>query len=182
MAYSPVEARLGGPTTFAQIDSTATYTSNSSTAAANNWFPVGTIMRGVDPTLGGGEFIYLPGVASNAVGAVVTYNASTFVVTLMAAALKNSVNPLAVSMSANTSTTNFSWYQIEGLAVVLKTAVQVLPQVPIFSSATAGRVKVLASAGQQVLGARTANLTTVTSTTSTITVLISRPFGQGQIT
>ena len=173
MAYSPVEARLGGPTTFAQIDSTATYTSNSSTAAANNWFPVGTIMRGVDPTLGGGEFIYLPGVASNAVGAVVT---------LMAAALKNSVNPLAVSMSANTSTTNFSWYQIEGLAVVLKTAVQVLPQVPIFSSATAGRVKVLASAGQQVLGARTANLTTVTSTTSTITVLISRPFGQGQIT
>jgi len=53
----PTENRLGGPSTFAQIDSTANYTSNSSTAAANNWWPIGTILRGVDPTFGGGEFI-----------------------------------------------------------------------------------------------------------------------------
>lgn len=182
MAFFATDNRLGQPLSFTQIDSTPNYTSNSSTPAGNNWFTVGTLLRGIDPVFGEGEFMYLPGVASNAVGMVVTYNATTFVVTLMAAALKNSANPLAVSMSANTSTTNYSWYQISGLAVILKTAVQVLPQVPLFSSATAGRVKVLASAGQEVLGCRSANLTTVTSTTSTITALIQRPFGQGQIT
>jgi hypothetical protein len=54
--------------------------------------------------------------------------------------------------------------------------------VPIFISATAGKIKVLASSGQQILGAMTANLTTVVTTTSTVVVTINRPHSQGQIT
>jgi hypothetical protein len=76
----------------------------------------------------------------------------------------------------------FGWYQISGNAVIKKTAVAVTPQVTVFLSATAGRVKVLASAGLQVVAARSANLTTVAAATSTVTVTINRPHLQSQIT
>ncbi|MFO1183574.1 MAG: hypothetical protein U1E56_02150 [Bauldia sp.] len=50
-------------------------------------------------------------------------------------------------------------------------------------SATAGRVKVVASAGLQILGARTAHLATVAvDPLGTITVTRNRPRAQGQIT
>jgi len=89
--------------------------------------------------------------------------------------------PVAVAMRANVAG-QYGWYQIGGLAVMKKTTVATLPQVPIFISATAGRMKTLASAGQMILGAQTANLTTIVSTTSTVTVLINRPVTQSQIT
>ena len=38
---------------------------------------LGTVIRAEDPTYGIGEFIYLLGVASTTVGAIVTYNLST---------------------------------------------------------------------------------------------------------
>jgi hypothetical protein len=180
MAFVPTENRLGLPATMAQIDSTANYTSNNG-SAANNWFPVGTILKAVDPTFGAGEFVYLPGVASNAVGLVVSYNATTYAVTLLPSTA-NLGTPVAVSMAANTSTSNFSWYQIEGLATVLKSAVAVTPQAKVYISGTTGRLMPTSASGKQILGAKYANLATVTSTTSTATVLISRPTTQGQIT
>ena len=39
--------------------------------------PLGTIVKGVDPTLGEGEFIYLLDVTGQFVGCVVIYNATT---------------------------------------------------------------------------------------------------------
>lgn len=180
MAFFATDNRLGQPLSFSQIDSTANYTANSGTAA-NNWFPVGTILRGVDPTFGAGEFIYLQGVASLAVGNVVSYNATTGAVTLLPSTA-NLDTPIAVSMAANTSASNYSWYQIEGFATVLKTNVQVTPQQKVYISGTAGRIFVTSTSGKEILGAKTANLTTVTSTTSTVTVLINRAFAQGQIT
>ena len=142
---------------------------------------LGKIIRARDSTLGEAEFIYLLGVANTVIGLLVTWNATTFQTALVAASAKNQDNPVGVAMSANVAS-QYGWYQIGGLASVLKTAVTVNPQVSLFTSATSGRVKVLASAGQQVLGCRSANLATVTSTTSTITALINRPFLQGQIT
>lgn len=142
---------------------------------------LGTIVRGVDPTYGEGEFIYLLGVASTVIGSLVRYNATTFQTTLQAAvALQKQATPLAVAMSANVAS-QYGWYQISGLAVIKKTAVAVNANVPIFMAATAGRIKVLASNGLQVLNATTANLATVTSTTSTVIVAINRPCMQGQI-
>lgn len=144
--------------------------------------PLGTIVRGNDPTLGQGEFIYLLGVASTVVGMVVIYDTTTFQTALITVANgKNSGAPVAVAMSANVAA-QYGWYQICGLATIKKTTVAVSPSVPIFISATAGRIKVLASAGQQILGAQSANLTTIVTTTSTVAVNINRPFAQGQIT
>lgn len=143
---------------------------------------LGTIVKGWDPTYGEGEFIYLLGVASTVVGMVVRYNATTWQTALLSVTNgKNKGVPVAVAMSANVAS-QYGWYQISGNAVVKKTTVAVTPQVPIFISATDGRIKVLASAGQQILGAQTANLTTIVTTTSTVVVTINRPASQGQIT
>jgi hypothetical protein len=144
--------------------------------------PLGTIVNGYDPTYGWGEFIYLLGVASTVVGSIVRYNATTYQTALLSVTNgKNKGVPVAVAMSANVAS-QYGWYQIGGNAVIKKTTVAVTPQVPIFISATDGRIKVLASAGQQILGAQTANLTTVVTTTSTVVVTINRPMTQGQIT
>lgn len=141
--------------------------------------PLGTIIRAYDPTLGQGEFVYLLGVASTVVGNTVTYNATTYQTTLSPNTANNE-GPQAVAMSANVAS-QFGWYQIGGLATVKKSATQVLPGAKIYQSATAGRWFPTSTAGKQILGARAANLTTVTSTTSTLIVLINRPSGQGQI-
>jgi hypothetical protein len=141
---------------------------------------LGNIVRAFDPVYGEGEFILLLGVASTVVGSVVRYNATTYQTTLVVNTAVQDV-PVAVAMSACTAGL-YGWYQIAGNAVIKKTAVTVAPNVTLFLSATAGRVKVLASAGLQVVAARSANLTTVTSTTSTITVTINRPHLQSQIT
>jgi len=143
---------------------------------------LGTVVRAKDPTYGHGEFIYLLGVASTEVGSLVKWNATTHQTALLSVANgKNKGVPVAVAMSANVAS-QYGWYQIGGNAVVKKTSVAVTPQVPIFISATDGRLKVLASAGQQILGAQTANLATIVTTTSTVVVTINRPFSQGQVT
>lgn len=117
---------------------------------------LGTIVRGTDPTYGEGEFIYLVGVASTVVGAWVIYNATTWQTALGTTTnAENKGVPVAVAMSACVAS-EYGWYQISGNAVMKKTGVAVTPQVPIFISATAGRIKVLASSGQQILGAQTA--------------------------
>lgn len=147
--------------------------------------PIGTIIRAVDDATSGkgfGEFIYLLGVSGTVTGMVVSYNATTGQTALITVTNgKNKGVPVAVAMRANVGG-QYGWYQIAGQAVIKKTTVAVTPQVPIFISATSGRIKVLASAGQQILGAMTANLTTIVTTTSTVTVLINRPITQGQIT
>lgn len=144
--------------------------------------PLGTVVEATDPTYGRGRFIYLLGVASTVVGTLAKYNATTYQTALLSVTNgKNKGVPVAVAMSANVAS-QYGWYQIEGNAVIKKTTVAVTPQVPIFISATDGRAKVLASAGQQILGAQTANLTTIVTTTSTVVVTINNPHTQGQIT
>lgn len=161
-------------------DTPATIETVGATAITDIPVPLGTIARFKDPTFGEGEFIRLIGIGSTIVGSLVTYNATTFQSQLTVNTAVQAA-PVAVAMSACVAGEH-GWYQIEGLAVIKKTAVVANPQVPIYLSATAGRVKVLASAGLQVVGARGANLATVLSTVSTITVLINRPHLQSQVT
>lgn len=140
---------------------------------------LGTVIRAKDSTYGSGEFIYLLGVASTEVGSLVKWNATTYQTALLTVANgKNKGVPVAVAMSANVAS-QYGWYQIGGNAVIKKTSVAVTPQVPIYISATDGRFKVAASIGQQILGAQTANLTTVVTTTSTVVVTINRPHMHG---
>lgn len=80
--------------------------------------PLGTIITATDPTLGGGEFIYLKGVASTVVGSIVNYD-DDFQTALDTSAVAGPSRPLAISMSANVAS-QYGWYQISGLAVATK--------------------------------------------------------------
>lgn len=144
--------------------------------------PIGQLCRGTDPTYGQGEFVYLLGVASTLVGSVVTYNATTGQTALSVASTdKFTGNSVAVAMSANVGS-QYGWYQISGLAVIKKTAVAVGPKVSLYLSGTNGRVKVIASGGMLIEGCKSANLASVTTTTSTVTALIDRPHIMGPAT
>ena len=136
--------------------------------------PLGTIVKGTDPTYGEGEFIYLLGVTSTVAGAMVTYNATTYQTTLTPTNATTDGSPIAVAMSSNVGS-QYGWYQISGLVPILKTAVAVTPQQGLWLSGTAGRFYVTASTGKGIVGARTANLTTVASGTSSVVVCINRP-------
>lgn len=177
MAYSIIENRLGLPL-ITNID--AGYTPvNGSSAIPSEPMKPGMIVRAVDPTYGEGEFILLLGVGSTIAGSLVRYNSVTFQTVL---AVNTAVQdmPVAVAMSANGAGT-WGWYQIAGTAVLAKTAVIVLPNVAVYLSGTAGKVKAIASAGLQVVACRS-QLVTTASASGTVLVTINRPHLQSQIT
>ncbi len=142
---------------------------------------LGVIVTAFDPVLGEGEFILLTGNTGIGIGQVVQYDAGTFVPTVPTAATVNkSGMPMAVSMAANTATTDFSWYQISGTAVCKKTTVKFSNKQAIGFIST-GIIGKNAS-GVQILGCRTANTTSVASAVTTINVTIQRPHMMGRIT
>ena len=177
MAYT-FDDYKAGLLQIANIDTGIT-TANGTAAIPTPPNVLGSVIRAFDPTYGEGEFIMLVGVASTVVGSLVTYNTTTYQ-TALSPNTANLAQPVAVAMSANTAGT-FGWYQIEGLAVVKKTAVAVNAGVAVYQSATTGRIMPTAASGKQLLGARSANLATVAATVSTVIVSINRPHMQGAI-
>lgn len=168
MAYFFTENRvgLGSPT------------DTSSTQA----YVLGTVAKGQDTTLGGGEFLYLAGAANTVQGSVVTFNPTLGTTTLVPTTSERQGSPVAVAMSACTAGL-YGWYQVEGVATVAKGVVDFPTNSPVYTSkVTAGYVTVTAASGNQIAGALTANSASVSSTTSTIYVTLDRPHLQTQIT
>jgi hypothetical protein len=176
MAYKIAEARIGLPYLTQIVSCTTT------TALNAQGYPVGTIARAEDPTYGQGEFILLPGVASNAVGLVVTYNPVALTTTVGVNTSTYANTPVAVSMAANASTTSLSWYQISGAAVVAKTATKVNPTVALYMSGTAGKVQSTLATGLQIYNLKSINTATIASATGTVNVVMDRPHLQGSKT
>lgn len=116
--------------------------------------PLGARVFANDPTYGGGEFVYLKGVASTAVGSVVIYDQYAGTTTL---AVAGSRGPVAVAMSANVAN-QYGWYQVSGSAVV-KAAGTVAANTPQYVTATAGSVDDAVVSGDKIDGfvSRTAN-------------------------
>lgn len=175
MAFTFTDQRLGLPP-ISSITSVA-----SAGVLNNTGFPVGTIVRGNDPTYGGAEFIYLPGVSSCVAGSVVTYNLSANTV-ILAPTTTYANAPVAVSMVANTSATALSWYQIGGVAAVAKTATKINPLVNVYISSTGGKVQSTLATGLQIYNSRSVNAATVASATATVLVVMDRPHLQGSKT
>jgi len=107
--------------------------------------PLGTIVRAKDPTYGEGEFIYLSGVASTAVGSWVTVHEDGFTTTLLAA---NDIGRVAVAMSANVAS-QYGWYQISGKAVG-KALTGYADNGLVYATATAGSIDDAVVAGDRV--------------------------------
>lgn len=114
--------------------------------------PVGTIVRAEDSTYGAGEFIYLLGVASTAVGSWVTYNMDDGSTALLAA---NAIGPVAVAMSANVAS-QYGWYQIQGKAVG-KALTGFVDNANVYATATAGSIDDAVVAGDRVKNAKGAS-------------------------
>ena len=134
--------------------------------------PLGTIVRGVDPTYGEGEFIYLKGVGSTIVGSVVEYNTS-YQTGLDSSALDTPV-PLAVAMSTCTSS-YYGWYQIGGLAQVAKLSTTSFAADAHFA-ASAG-LAIAAATGLRIHGAVVAVVASAVSVAAPdlTTAIINRP-------
>lgn len=138
MAFFPAENSLIGQ----NIDETST------TQKAQ----LGQIVRCHDSTYGVGEFIYLKGVASTAVGSWVTYNQDDWSTALLAA---NAIGEVAVAMSANVAS-QYGWYQISGKAVG-KALASYADNALVYATATAGSVDDAVVAGDRVKRAKGAS-------------------------
>jgi hypothetical protein len=133
MTYVVNETTLGVPA----IDLTET------TAAPA--VPLGTIVQASDTSLNSGEFIYLEGVASTAIGSWVTYNATDYATALLAA---NAIAPVAIAMSANVAS-QYGWYQISGKGVG-KALTGYADNALVYATATAGSVDDAVVSGDRV--------------------------------
>lgn len=139
---------------------------------------LGTIVRANDPTYGAGEFIYLKGVASTAIGSMVDYD--QLLATTVLSPATAGTGPVAVAMSANVAL-QYGWYQIAGAAVVKAPNAMVVGADVFSLAATPGSVDDAAVAGEQILNAKVST-TTGTPSAGLAVIQINRPFHQGQIT
>lgn len=131
---------------------------------------LGTIVRAEDPTYGAGEFIYLKGVASTAIGSWVTYNLDDGTTALLAA---NAIGPVGVAMSANVAS-QYGWYQISGKAVG-KALTAYADNGLVWATATAGSVDDAVVDGDMVHLAKGASAVD-TPSTGLAEFEISRPY------
>ena len=139
---------------------------------------LGTIVRASDPTYGQAEFIYLKGVASTAVGSVVTYDTSTYLTTLSAVG-GGIARPVAVAMSANVAS-SYGWYQISGIAVVKKQCTVSLAAGAAVGVLSTGLIAGTASL-KEIFGAVVHAVASATAGRTTVQVVINRPHKQGRI-
>ena len=119
------------------------------TTSATQQHELGQRVQAFDPTYGIGEFVYLKGVASTAVGDVVVYDEKANTTTR---AVAGSRGPAAVAMSANVAN-QYGWYQIFGAAVVNVLA-GFLADANCYLTATAGSVDDAVVAGDKIDGMR----------------------------
>ena len=125
--------------------------------------PLGTRIQAIDKAstaYGIGEFVYLKGVASTAVGSVVLIDQDDFSTSLATA---NDVGYLAVAMAA-TVASEFGWYQVKGKAVI-KGLSGLADNASLYLTSTAGSLDDAVVAGDRVKGyAKTASALDTPST------------------
>lgn len=157
MAYRIVDPQLMGAQPIATTDTVQNH-------------PLGTIVQGVDPTYGAGEFIYLKGVASTVVGSAVLYNEDDYSTSLLAA---NDIGQVAFAMSINVAS-QYGWYQIKGKAVG-KGLAGLVDNANCYSTATAGSIDDAVVAGDRIKKCKTASALD-TPSTGLVELEIDRPF------
>lgn len=141
--------------------------------------PLGTQVRAYDTTYGEGEYVFLRGSANIFAGALCYYNDNAVADTAKLTTTSGVVDggsPLCIATAAIVAD-KYGWFQIEGKALVYKTATKIDPAstFKVYLSGTAGRVMPTSVAGRQIIGARFAATATVTTTTSTCVITLNNP-------
>lgn len=180
MAFSNIDNRIGFPDFGSVITSGNLGTPGiGALPSVTMAETLGDIREGYDATLGRGKFIFLAVPTSTAITPGLLYQwDKNYVVTLIPVKGTSQKTGVAVScainaVSSNSTSVQYTWFQVGGNATILKTNVTVVPQSAVYMSGTAGRIYVTASAGGQILGARSQNTATVTSTTSSVVVYLN---------
>lgn len=138
---------------------------------------LGTIVPATDPIYGGGEFIYLLGVASTTIGNVVTYDPGTYLTTL--SAVGGAIpRPIAIAMSANVAS-QYGWYQISGIAVCKKQCTVSLAAGAAVGVLSTGLIAGTASL-KEIFGAAVATVASAKAGVVSVPVMISRPHKMGR--
>lgn len=138
---------------------------------------LGTLVRANDPLYGAGEFVYLKGIASTAIGSMVDFD--IYLGTTALSPATAGTGSVAVAMSANVAS-QYGWYQVEGSAVVKAPNAMVVGADVFSLAATPGSVDDAAVNGEQILNAKVST-TTGTPSAGFGVIQINRPFHQGQI-
>lgn len=139
--------------------------------------PLGLVVSAVDPTLGGGEFVYLKGVASTIVGSVVTWDG--VFQTALAPVGANLPQAVAVAMSANVAA-QFGWYQVAGQAQAAKATTVSFAANAAIGVKTVGLVN-SSGTGKEVQGALVAVAVTAASAVGLVQIKLNRPHMQGRV-
>ena len=124
--------------------------------------PPGTRVKADDhasTAYGEGEFIYLKGVASTAIGSCVLINPDDWSTSLLAA---NNIGDVAFAMSANPAS-SFGWYQIYGKAVG-KVLAGFADDANCYATATAGSIDDAVVAGDRIKKCKSASAIDTPST------------------
>jgi hypothetical protein len=141
------------------------------TTSTTKGCPLGTIVRAVeDSTNEAGEFIYLQGIGSTAVGSIVIWDGNFLTTLTTDAAIL--AKPIAFAMSANVAS-QYGWYQISGVATAKKTATIILPNVKLYVGADA--LTATSATGKSIIGLRSGNAATLASAITTVEVVCNRP-------
>ncbi len=152
-------------------------TDTSSTAR----HPVGTIVQAhdADGTLGGGEFIYLKGVASTVVGSIVNYNTAAYQ-TALGYIGENRPSGMAVAMSVNTANL-FGWYQISGLTVAAKSSAVSFAAGAAVAVGSSSGLAVATLSGQELQGCVVAVVASAAAGRTSVTLMLNRVRQQGRV-
>lgn len=177
MAYTFDTARAG-LMPIANTDAGVTFP-NASAASPTPPMKLGMIVEATDPTYGSAEFILLAGVASTAVGSLVTYNTTSYT-TALAPIGANKPQPIAIAMSANASSSTWGWYQISGVAVCKKQCTVSLAAGATVGVLSAGLIAGTGS-GKEIQGALVAAVASATAGRTTVQVVLNRPHMQGRV-
>lgn len=164
-AWTPAENTLLGQ----NIDETSTTAKHR----------LGTIVRAKHDTYGGGEFIYLLGVASTVDGSAVTYDSAAWQTTLSAVGA-NLPRRVGFARSANVAA-QYGWYQISGLTVAKKAVGTSLAAAAAVGVKTTGLVASTGT-GKEIAGAIVVTVASAKSDVSTVLLSIDRPTLQGRTT
>ena len=156
---------------------TATSTVIGGTTVTTTPWKLGDIQKAVDPTYGVGEFIYLKGVASTAVGDWVGYSPT---LGTSVRAVANGNYPLAVAMAACDTTTKYGWYQISGVATARGLTSITHSTGFLWLTGTAGSVDDTSVIGDAIINARKTTTVHVVGTFLD-TYMLARPFTTNRV-
>lgn len=175
MAWTFIENVIGlPPITSAE---TATSIVIGGTTVTRYAWDLGDIRLAKDPDYGVGEFIYLKGVGSTAVGDWVGYSPGTFT---SVRAVADGKYPLAVAMAACNTTTKAGWYQISGIATARGLTSITHSSGNLYLTATAGSLDDASVIGDAVFNARKTTTVHVVGTFLD-TYNISRPWSANRV-